>query len=234
MSLTLCSTLLQYINPNIFKYFSSKVLGNHYDVLNLSRTCSAKEIKESFIKLSKESHPDVNKSKDAHKRFLEINKAYEVLSKTESRRLYDLGLGPPEGVSYRNEIRVPYKEQFGSDPWKDPSFYINRNKADDKKYENEPYYYGIKGLKRVSNLTVVIFCLTVTTIVVSLQVLAIRHSLTFKRDELIKRSNSAQDSLKQVREAAALNGNEKQLEILKQKFADNLKYKDKTYFSISL
>lgn len=59
-------------------------------------------------------------------------------------------------------------------PWKDPSFYINRNKADDKKYEDEPYY-GIRGLKRVSNLTVAIFCLTITTIVVGLQVLAIRY-----------------------------------------------------------
>lgn len=44
---------------------------------------------------------------------------------------------------------------------------------------------------------------------------------------MIKRSNAAQESLRQVREAAALNGNEKQLEIILQNY-EKAKYKDKT------
>lgn len=62
-----------------------------------------------------QNHPDVNKSKNAHTIFLEINEAYNVLNNKESRRLYDLGLAPYEGVSHRNEIRVPYREQFGNE-----------------------------------------------------------------------------------------------------------------------
>lgn len=63
---------------------------------------------------------------------------------------------------------------------------------------------------------------------VYLLLLYCRYSVTFNRDKLIKRSNDAQDSLKRLREVASLNGNEVQIEILKQKLAKNAKYKDKT------
>ncbi|KAJ8966861.1 hypothetical protein NQ314_003255 [Rhamnusium bicolor] len=226
MPLTLYKKLYHQCNVNVNRFISTgKILNNHYEVLNLSRTCTSKDIKDSFIKLSKENHPDVSKSKDSHQKFLQINEAYKVLSKTESRRLYDLGLTTSTIYPQNSNVEVRYRRQYyGSDPWKDPSFYRNRNKSEDRYNEGKPYY-GIKGVKKVSNFTVVIVCLSITVFVVVLQLLAIRNSFTFRRDQLIRRSNEAQDSLSEVRQAASLNGNELQIELLKLRFKNSAKHK---------
>ena len=62
---------------------------DYYDVLGLSRTADDREIKSAFRKLARELHPDVSDAPDAEQRFKEVVEAYEVLSKSETRRLYD-------------------------------------------------------------------------------------------------------------------------------------------------
>ncbi|XP_023026339.2 dnaJ-like protein 60 isoform X2 [Leptinotarsa decemlineata] len=198
----------------INRFFSTSRFRNHYDTLNVKRDCSAKEIRDSFIKLSKEHHPDLNKNLNAHEKFLEINEAYKILSNTESRRSYDLGLLPSD--ANRN---VYYREWPSTDPWKDPIFYHNRDKSKNTQGDNNSYY-GIKGVKKVSNFTIVIMCLIIATIGVSLQFLAIRKSFTMQRDHLIEKSRQAENSLKLIKDTAALNGNEVQLELLKMRFAN--------------
>ena len=47
------------------------------------------EIKRAFRRLARELHPDVSDAPDAEERFREVVEAYEVLSKTETRELYD-------------------------------------------------------------------------------------------------------------------------------------------------
>ena len=44
-----------------------------YDILDVPVNASQSEIKKSFFALAKQYHPDVNKDKDAHKRYVEIN-----------------------------------------------------------------------------------------------------------------------------------------------------------------
>ena len=46
-------------------------------------------IKRAFRRLARELHPDVSDAPDADERFQEIVEAYEVLSKSETRELYD-------------------------------------------------------------------------------------------------------------------------------------------------
>lgn len=55
--------------------------GNAYELLGVSATSSFEEIKASFRKLAKETHPDLAESKDssASQRFIQILAAYEVL-----------------------------------------------------------------------------------------------------------------------------------------------------------
>jgi molecular chaperone DnaJ len=60
-----------------------------YDDLGLSRTADEREIKSAFRRLARELHPDVSGEPDAEQRFKEVVEAYEVLSKAETRRLYD-------------------------------------------------------------------------------------------------------------------------------------------------
>jgi molecular chaperone DnaJ len=62
---------------------------DYYDVLGLSRSADDREIKSAFRRLARELHPDVSAEPDAEQRFKEVVEAYEVLSKTETRRLYD-------------------------------------------------------------------------------------------------------------------------------------------------
>lgn len=62
----------------------------HYDILRVPPTATAVELKKQFYVLSKETHPDLNKSDpEASKRFAEISESYSVLSNPEKRKKYD-------------------------------------------------------------------------------------------------------------------------------------------------
>lgn len=62
---------------------------DYYEILGLSRGADEKEVKSAFRRLARELHPDVNDGPDAEERFREAAEAYEVLSKRETRELYD-------------------------------------------------------------------------------------------------------------------------------------------------
>lgn len=61
-----------------------------YEVLGVSRSASADEIKSAYRKLARKYHPDVNPNDaEAEEKFKEIGQAYSVLSDPEKRARYD-------------------------------------------------------------------------------------------------------------------------------------------------
>jgi molecular chaperone DnaJ len=60
-----------------------------YEVLGVSKSASAEEIKRAYRNLAKKFHPDVNKEADAVDKFKELQTAYGVLSDDGKRRQYD-------------------------------------------------------------------------------------------------------------------------------------------------
>jgi len=74
---------------------------DYYDILGVGRGASEEEIRRAYRRLAREYHPDVSTAADAEDRFKEINEAYEVLSDSEKRTMYDrFGHAGPAGAGW--------------------------------------------------------------------------------------------------------------------------------------
>ena len=83
---------------------------DYYDVLGVSKSADAKEIKKAYRKLAIKYHPDKNPDNDAAEaKFKEAAEAYEVLSNNEKKQRYDqyghAGMGNSGGQRGRRVIK---------------------------------------------------------------------------------------------------------------------------------
>jgi DnaJ-class molecular chaperone len=63
---------------------------DYYDVLGVSRSASAEEIRKAYKKLARKAHPDANTADpNAEQKFAEITEAWDVLGDEQKRRQYD-------------------------------------------------------------------------------------------------------------------------------------------------
>jgi DnaJ homolog subfamily C member 4 len=172
----------------------------HYEVLKLSPNCTQAEIRDAFIKFTKLNHPDTSpsdKTTSNAEQFTEIVEAYRVLGKPDTRNNYDISLTTP--FPDRADRRIIHE------PWKiDPLRYTDPNQRADE-------YYGISGVRKVSNKWIVYACLVFAGIGISIQVFAIRNSATFKRQQMDLKSVEYAVNHAELRAEVAKYGNEMQL-----------------------
>ena len=63
---------------------------DYYELLGVGRKASAKDIRTAFRKLARKYHPDLNPGdKAAEEKFKQLQEAYDVLSDSKKRQMYD-------------------------------------------------------------------------------------------------------------------------------------------------
>jgi molecular chaperone DnaJ len=63
---------------------------DYYDLLGVDRKATAKDIRTAFRKLARKYHPDLNPGdKASEEKFKQLQEAYDILSDTKKRQMYD-------------------------------------------------------------------------------------------------------------------------------------------------
>ncbi|MBN8703867.1 MAG: J domain-containing protein [Bacteroidetes bacterium] len=126
---------------------------NYYELLGVTRFSSEDEIKKAFRVKAKLYHPDINKSEEAHQLFLTYSLAYETLSNTKNRYLYDLQLsgGSSNSTNISNEKEQAFHYKY----------YGKSSKANEKFHYDWDSFSKVKQEKQRINIPKWLFVLCI-------------------------------------------------------------------------
>ena len=108
---------------------------NYYKVLGVDSKATDAEIRTNYRKLARLYHPDLNKGRLYHEKFVAINQAYSVLRDETSRRAYDFQLREAE-----NAAETP-KVTYGTHTYPNANSYqqMSKNSVQDKNKYTEHF-----------------------------------------------------------------------------------------------
>lgn len=137
-------------------------MNDYYEILGVSKTATADEIKKAYRKLAMKYHPDKNPGDAAaEEMFKKVTSAYDVLGDEEKRRQYDAGAYSTNGSYTSNDTgykqyTYTYTNPFGEDFWEwakkaqqqnQQNQQNRQNQDNNRNYHYETHYssgYGIK------------------------------------------------------------------------------------------
>ncbi|XP_023241967.1 dnaJ homolog subfamily C member 16-like [Centruroides sculpturatus] len=92
-------------------------LRDPYKTLGVEKSASIPDIKRAYKRLAREWHPDKNKEPGAEEKFIEINKAYELLMDPERRRKFDYHGVTEDTPNFRQQPDYSDFKRFDFDPF---------------------------------------------------------------------------------------------------------------------
>ncbi len=124
-------------------------MSNYYEILGVSKTATADEIKKAYRTLAFKYHPDRNPGNaEAEEKFKQISSAYDVLGDEAKRRQYDMGYSTDSYSSstagnqqYQRQYQYTYSNPFGDDnfwEWFNSAQFRSRN----QQAQNSNNYYN--------------------------------------------------------------------------------------------
>ena len=126
-------------------------MSNYYDILGVSKTATADEIKKAYRTLAFKYHPDRNQGNaEAEEKFKQISAAYDVLGDEAKRRQYDMGgysqssysnAGSQTQQQYQRQYQYTYQNPFGDEnfwEWFNGAQFRSRN----QQTQNTNHYYN--------------------------------------------------------------------------------------------
>jgi hypothetical protein len=85
----------------------------YYKLLGVKTNATQEEIRNAYRKKSLEVHPDTSESSNAHKEFIEVQHAYQVLKDSRTRAEYDSeSVEVPKQNTQRNATKEESEERF--------------------------------------------------------------------------------------------------------------------------
>ncbi|EJK75820.1 hypothetical protein THAOC_02444 [Thalassiosira oceanica] len=105
-----------------------------YEVLQVPRTATRAQIKQSYLALAKQ-HDQLNKGNRRNKEFNDISRAWMVLSDGRQRSRYDRQL---EKIDAQREMRAKMIQE--EERWRQEEEYEYNNNKEDNKFQRNPIY----------------------------------------------------------------------------------------------
>lgn len=121
----------------------SKSKHEFYEILRVERSANDNEIKKSYRRLAIKLHPDKNPHPRAGEAFKLINRAFEVLSDEEKRRLYDRLGRDPDDRNMSSSSATSYRE--AGVPAGFENAFFNRRRARDPSEDIFDFLFNMGG-----------------------------------------------------------------------------------------
>ncbi|XP_037947969.1 dnaJ homolog subfamily C member 16 [Teleopsis dalmanni] len=99
---------------------ASLVSDNPYNILGVNKYATLQDIRKAYKEKAKKWHPDKNSNPEAEKKFVEIKKAYEILSDNDRRRIYNqYGITNEDSQYFKKKHDYSQYNRYSSHPFEE-------------------------------------------------------------------------------------------------------------------